>query len=96
MGRSIRSSPGKAGPTIYPLALRIPRYSTFAAATVEQLFSSAQLQRALHYRADTFASLYLQNNGNGTFTRCSCRISRRSRRSAASWRAMWMATGIWI
>jgi len=56
------------GPTIYPLALRIPRYSTFAAATVEQLFSAAQLRRALHYQADTFASLYLQNNGNGTFT----------------------------
>jgi hypothetical protein len=58
----------KLGPVIYPLALRIPRYSTFAAATVEQLFSSAQLQRALHYQADTFASLSLQNNGNGTFT----------------------------
>jgi hypothetical protein len=58
----------KLGPVIYPLALRIPRYATFAAATVEQLFSSAQLQRALHYQADTFASLYLQNNGSGTFT----------------------------
>jgi len=58
----------KLGPVIYPLALRVPRYATFAAATVEQLFSSAQLQRALHYQADTFASLYLQNNGNGTFT----------------------------
>jgi len=58
----------KLGPVIYPLALRIPRYSTFAAATVQQLFSPAQLQRALHYQADTFASLYLQNNGNGSFT----------------------------
>ena len=58
----------KLGPVIYPLALRVPRYATFAAATVAQLFSSAQLQRALHYQADTFASLYLQNNGNGTFT----------------------------
>jgi hypothetical protein len=58
----------KLGPTIYPLALRIPRYSTFAAATVEQLFSSAQLHRGVHYQADTFASLYLHNNGNGTFT----------------------------
>ena len=26
------------------------------------------MQRALHYQADTFASVYLQNNGNGTFT----------------------------
>jgi len=56
------------GPTIYPLALRVPRYSIFAAATVDQLFGADALQRALHYQADTFASLYLQNNGNGTFT----------------------------
>jgi hypothetical protein len=58
----------KLGATIYPLALRMPRYATFAAATVGQLFGAAPLQRALHYQADTFASLYLQNNGNGTFT----------------------------
>ena len=53
---------------IYPVALRVPRYETFAAATVEQLFGTDQLQRALHYQMDTFASLYLQNNGDGTFT----------------------------
>ncbi len=58
----------KLGPVIYPLALRVPRYSTFAAASVEQLFGSEPLRRALHYQTDTFASLYLQNNGNGTFT----------------------------
>jgi len=56
------------GPTIYPVALRVPRYSVFAAATVDQLFGADALKRALHYQADTFASLYLQNNGNGTFT----------------------------
>jgi len=58
----------KLGPVIYPVALRVPRYETFAAATVEQLFGTDQLQRALHYQMDTFASLYLQNNGDGTFT----------------------------
>ncbi len=58
----------KLGPVIYPLALRVPQYSTFAAASVEQLFGSEPLRRALHYQTDTFASLYLQNNGNGTFT----------------------------
>ena len=58
----------KLGPVIYPLALRVPRYSSFAAAPVAQLFSTTQLEHAVHYQADTFASLYLQNNGNGTFT----------------------------
>ena len=58
----------KLGPVIYPVALRVPRYETFAAATVEQLFGTDQLQRALHYQMDTFASLFLQNNGDGTFT----------------------------
>src|SRR5213076_62521 len=57
----------KIGPVIYPVALRVSQYSTFAAATVDQLFSATQLQRGLHYQTDTFASLYLQNNGNGTF-----------------------------
>src|SRR5206468_80515 len=58
----------RLGPTIYPVALRVPRYSTFAAATVDELFGAAALKRALHYQVDTFASLYLQNNGDGTFT----------------------------
>src|SRR2546425_5302280 len=58
----------KLGPTIYPVALRVPTYAGFAQASVQDLFGSAELQRALHYQTDTFASLYLQNNGNGTFT----------------------------
>ena len=58
----------RLGPSIYPLALRVPRYSVFAAATVDQLVGADALKTALHYQADTFASLYLQNNGNGTFT----------------------------
>jgi hypothetical protein len=32
------------------------------------VFSPAQLQKALHYQADTFASMYLHNEGNGVFT----------------------------
>jgi hypothetical protein len=58
----------KLGPTIWPVALRFPSYASFAAASVEQLFGAAPLRHALHYQTDTFASLYLQNNGDGTFT----------------------------
>lgn len=58
----------KLGPTIYPVALRFPSYASFATASVAQLFAAPQLRHALHYQADTFASLYLQNDGDGTFT----------------------------
>ncbi len=57
----------KLGPSIYPVALRFPSYGSFAAASVAQLFGTASLGRALHYQTDTFASVYLQNNGDGTF-----------------------------
>ena len=58
----------KLGPTIYPVALRFPSYGSFATASAAQLFGASQLRRALHYQTDTFASVYLQNNGDGTFT----------------------------
>jgi enediyne biosynthesis protein E4 len=58
----------RLGPQIYPLALRTPSYAAFATASMEQLFGTAPLGQAIHYQADTFASWYLQNNGNGTFT----------------------------
>jgi hypothetical protein len=55
------------GREVYPLALRFPTYGSFADASVQQAFSSAQLQKALHYQADTFTSVYLRNNGGGAF-----------------------------
>ncbi len=58
----------RLGPSIYPVALAVPSYAAFATASMTQLFGANTLQRALHYQTDTFASLYLQNNGNGTFT----------------------------
>src|SRR5205823_9090248 len=58
----------RLGPSIYPAALRFPSYASFASASVEQLFGGPQLRRAVHYQTDTFASVYLQNNGDGTFT----------------------------
>ena len=58
----------RLGPSIYPAAVRFPTYEGFANASVQDLFGATQLQHAVHYETDTFASLYLQNNGNGTFT----------------------------
>ena len=56
------------GREVYPLALKFPTYGAFADASVQQALSTAQLQKAIHYQADTFASVYLHNNGRGTFS----------------------------
>ncbi len=56
------------GREIYPLGIRFPTYGSFANASIQQIFSPAQLKQALHYQADTFASLYLHNDGGGTFS----------------------------
>ncbi|MBC7790886.1 MAG: VCBS repeat-containing protein [Anaerolineae bacterium] len=56
------------GQVIYPLTSRFPTYGTFAEASVNQLFSTTQLQQSLHYQTDTFASVYLRNTGGGTFS----------------------------
>jgi hypothetical protein len=56
------------GREIYPTAVKFPTYGSFARASMRQLFSAEQLQRALHYGVDTFASIYLRNEGEGKFT----------------------------
>jgi enediyne biosynthesis protein E4 len=56
------------GREIYQLALKFPTYGSFADASVTQLFGAARLKEALHYEADTFASVYLHNDGGGAFT----------------------------
>jgi hypothetical protein len=56
------------GREIYPTAVKFPTYGSFARATLSQLFSAAQLGQSLHYEVDTFASIYLRNNGRGTFS----------------------------
>ncbi|HWC74290.1 MAG TPA: FG-GAP-like repeat-containing protein, partial [Gemmatimonadales bacterium] len=55
------------GPSLYTIALRVPGYANFAHSSMEQLFGRAVLQHALHYQTDTFASVYLQNEGSGKF-----------------------------
>ena len=56
------------GKEVYTLGLRYPTYGAFADATVDKLFTRDQLAHALHYEVDTFASVYLHNDGNGRFT----------------------------
>jgi hypothetical protein len=55
------------GREIYTLGLAFPTYGAFAAATIPQLFTPALLAEAVHYQADTFASMYLHNEGGGRF-----------------------------
>jgi enediyne biosynthesis protein E4 len=55
------------GREIYTTAVRFPTYGSFARASMAQLFSAAQLEQALHYEADTFASTFLHNDGRGVF-----------------------------
>jgi hypothetical protein len=56
------------GHAIYTLSLRFPTYGSFADATISQLFTPEQLKQAIHYQADTFASVYLHNEGGGAFS----------------------------
>jgi hypothetical protein len=56
------------GNEIYSLGVRFPTYGSFSRASMPELFSAAQLQQSLHYEADTFASIYLHNDGGGKFT----------------------------
>ena len=56
------------GRAMYQLALRFPTYGSFADASIAQLFTPAQLAQAIHYKADSFASLVLRNTGGGTFS----------------------------
>jgi len=56
------------GEAIYPLGMRFPTYGSFSRVTAEQAFGAAALRQALHYQADTFASLVLHNDGGGAFS----------------------------
>lgn len=47
---------------------KIKKYDVFASLELQEVYGEDQLKNALHYKADTFASAYIQNNGDGTFT----------------------------
>ena len=56
------------GQAIYTMGIRYPTYGSFAQASVDELLTPSQKQNAIHYQADTFASLYLRNDGGGKFS----------------------------
>ena len=56
------------GPEIYPIGTRYHTYGSFATVTVQQAIGQADLQKALRYQVDTFASMYFHNDGNGKFS----------------------------
>ncbi|HEY7235711.1 MAG TPA: FG-GAP-like repeat-containing protein [Gemmatimonadaceae bacterium] len=56
------------GKSIYPLTIRFPTYGAFADATLRQALSDSQRRQAIHYEADTFASMYLRNDGGLKFS----------------------------
>ena len=56
------------GSAIYPLGIRFPTIGSFAQASIQQILTPTQLQHAVHYQADTFASVFLHNAGGGKFT----------------------------
>lgn len=56
------------GREIYTLGVKFPTYGSFADASIEQVFGAPLLKAALHYQVDTFASVYLHNDGGGTFS----------------------------
>ena len=50
------------------IKVKFEDYNSFAEATLEEVYSEGDLGSSLHYQAQTFASSYIENLGNGQFT----------------------------
>ncbi|MCL6273780.1 VCBS repeat-containing protein [Muricauda sp. 2012CJ35-5] len=46
---------------------KFPTYHDFASASLEDVYGKENLASALHYKANSFATTYFENNGNGQF-----------------------------
>lgn len=49
------------------IAVKFPTYAEFGEATVSEIYTSNLLEKSLHLQAETFASCYFENTGNGKF-----------------------------
>jgi len=45
----------------------IKKYDIFASMEIDDIYGASNLDKSLHYTADTFASSYIENLGNGSF-----------------------------
>jgi hypothetical protein len=50
------------------IKLRYATYKDFASATIEDIYGEAMLNASLHYKANTFAHYWIENQGNGNFS----------------------------
>jgi hypothetical protein len=55
------------GREIEVLSVTYPTFESFAGASVRRVLGDPRLSEALHYQADTFASAWLRNDGEGGF-----------------------------
>ena len=58
----------KLGRDIYTVGIRYGSFAEFAEQSVEQVAGREAMEQALHYHTDTFASVWLENDGQGAFT----------------------------
>jgi len=49
------------------IADKFPTYEGFATASLEEIYEPEQLSSSINYEANNFASVYLENKGDGTF-----------------------------
>ncbi|WP_181039942.1 FG-GAP-like repeat-containing protein [Aureitalea marina] len=49
------------------LSEKFPSYAEFASSSLTQIYGNENLEDALHYQAETFSSVYLENLANGSF-----------------------------
>lgn len=49
------------------LGVKFVKYNDFASSTLNEIYSKKLLDQSLHYQAETFASYYMENTGNGAF-----------------------------
>ena len=50
------------------MKLRYKGYEEFANATLQEIYGEQMLKASLHYKANTFASYWIENKGKGEFT----------------------------